>query len=127
MSGAPIEALDLAALENAAAKAVADRNDRAMIDLGGEFERRSLFGTAWSLMARGVEVRAPSPSALWQGQPISDQTLLVRRRMRHLGAELRMSRFVARAQKLSGSLIHRTHPFAQRGQPLHMTGEIDRD
>lgn len=97
--------LDTAALATAAATAEARGDAAGLIAVGGEFERREIFGEAWRLLALGSELAKPPELKLWDGKSHPRETLLVRRKIRHLGAELRMSRFIVPARKLAKHVI----------------------
>ncbi len=82
-----------------------------LVQLGGELERRGLFPVAWEMLAAGAELRKPLPAfPIWDGRPQPGKTLLVYRRIRHLGAELRMSRFIGPASCAVGRVIVATEP-----------------
>lgn len=75
----------------------ASRDAGELLRLGGELERQGVFAEAWALLAEGGEIRKPPTLMPWNGPGASGDRLLVRRRIRHLGAELRNARFIARA------------------------------
>lgn len=64
-----------------------------MIELGGTLERRGQYAAAWENLDEGGELKRPRDWPKWEGPGSSCSTLLVRRRIRHLGAELRNARF----------------------------------
>lgn len=105
-----ISELGEADLAIAAARARSARDPGTMIAVGGEYERRGCFDKAWSLLAEGAEAKRRSAVPQWRGQSMPDATLLVRRKMRHLGAELRMVRFVVPAATAFRKLIVMTEP-----------------
>jgi hypothetical protein len=81
-------------------KAALELDDpRQLSVLGGELERKERFADAWALLSRAGELRSPPRLPLWQGAGSPGRCLLVRRRMRHLGAELRNARFVGCAAR----------------------------
>ena len=79
----------------AAARAKQDAGE--LLRIGGDLEREGMFADAWTLLAEGGEIRKPPQLPLWQGPGSGGDCLLVRRRIRHLGAELRNARLIARA------------------------------
>jgi hypothetical protein len=97
-------------LEHAALVATLAGDPAAMIATGGEYERRGAYHMAWPLLARGAEANKPSSLPQWDGEPAENATLLVRRKMRHLGAELRMARFLIPAAHAFGKVIVKTEP-----------------
>jgi hypothetical protein len=97
--------LDDVTLEQLASMSLSSGDTTTMVALGGELERRGKYGRAWYLLAKGTELRKPSPIPLWQGDACSNSTLVVRRTMRHLGAELRMSRFLVPASNMFKQVI----------------------
>ena len=80
-----------------AQQSYASRDGKALIAIGGELERREVYDPAWSLLADAPIITQLPETREWDGRVIPEGTLLVRRRIRHLGAELRMARFVVPA------------------------------
>lgn len=78
--------VDLAAAAEAALQAGKPAD---LVDIGGELERRSMFALAWQCLGEGARLRKPGPLPAWRGPGSPGTTLLVRRKICHLGAELR--------------------------------------
>lgn len=81
------------------AAARAARDATVLVRLGGELERAGRYGLAWELLSEGGEIRRPPLVEPWRGPGSTGERLLVRRRIRHLGAELRNARFLACAAR----------------------------
>jgi hypothetical protein len=92
-----------------------------LLRLGGRFEKEGLFQDAWLALTEAAEIIEKSALPVWNGPGSGDRHLLVRRRIRHLGAELRNARFIGRAardvphvtvatEERLVSLIQRTFP-----------------
>ena len=85
-------------------------NPAELIRLGGEYERRGRFAAAWEALALGAEAQRPPDLPIWAGPGTPCERLLVRRKMRHLGAELRNARFLAAAARDVASVALVTEP-----------------
>lgn len=81
-------------LVSSAHSALRTKDARALIEIGGELERRGIFHLAWRCLGEGSRIRKPPLLPLWTGPGSSGKVLLLKRRMRHLGAELRNARFI---------------------------------
>lgn len=99
------DAVTIAQHIEAAELARSRRDAKAMIEIGGRLERLGLHGLAWELLADAPLIRKPSQLPEWDGLYSPNKTLLVHRRLRHTGAELRMARFVARCCHHVGRVI----------------------
>ena len=87
-----------------------NRDAKLLVDIGGELERKGIYEPAWLLLADAPLMRKPADFPEWDGAPLPEGTLLVRKRIRHLGAELRMARFIASASKHVPRTIIATEP-----------------
>lgn len=65
-----------------------------LIRCGGELERFGCFAEAWNALAEGAELKGGTLFPIWNGPRDKTGRLLVRRRIRHIGAELRNARFI---------------------------------
>ena len=83
-------------VETLAALDAARRNGDAaeLVRIGGILEREGSFADAFAGLAEGSEIRSPPKFDLWRGPGHRSEALLIQRRMRHLGAELRSARFI---------------------------------
>ena len=70
-----------------------------MVAAGDKLERIQAYGEAWQLFADAVLIRKPCALQEWMGEDLSNTNLLVERRMRHTGSELRMARFLGVAAR----------------------------
>jgi hypothetical protein len=81
-----------------------------MIAAGDLLERIGAYGEAWQLLADAALIRNPAEIPEWSGEDISRETLLVERRVRHTGAELRMARFLGGAARKASEVIACVEP-----------------
>ncbi|GAA4745449.1 hypothetical protein GCM10023264_08560 [Sphingomonas daechungensis] len=81
-----------------------------LIELGGALERSGQYAAAWKNLDEGGELKRPPDWPKWEGPGSSCSTLLVRRRIRHLGAELRNARFANMAVPHVERVIAVTEP-----------------
>lgn len=102
-------------------EARSSRDWRALIRIGGELERLGSYGEAWSALAEGAELRKGTILPNWGGPGTPAKRLLIRRRIRHLGAELRNARFIACALRDLPDVVVATEarliPLLQRSFP----------
>lgn len=80
----------MADAENARSK----RDYAALIRIGGELERLGNYAEAWLALTQGAEIRKLGRIPVWPGPGTRTKCLLVRRYIRHVGAELRNARFI---------------------------------
>jgi len=64
-----------------------------LLELGGTLERQGQYAAAWEKLDEGGELKRPRALPKWEGPGTPCSSLLVLRRIRHLGAELRNARF----------------------------------
>jgi hypothetical protein len=57
-------------------------------------ERTGRFGEAWDELARWARLVSPALPNEWEGQSLAGKRVLVRRRIRHVAAEIRQARFI---------------------------------
>jgi len=96
---------------------------------GNRFERGRYYKEAWKALATGVEASAGIDRPIWGGPDDGCQSLLVLKRSRDLGDELRIIRLVRTAtqwvEKVTALVEPRLIPLLQRSFPeVHF---IDRD
>ena len=96
---------------------------------GNRFERGRYYKEAWKALATGVEASAGIDRPIWGGPDDGCPSLLVLKRSRDLGDELRIIRFVHAAaqwaEKVTALVEPRLIPLLQRSFPeVHF---IDRD
>ena len=96
---------------------------------GNRFERGRYYKEAWKALATGVEASAGIDRPIWGGPDDVCPSLLVLKRSRDLGDELRIIRFVQNAaqwaEKVTALVEPRLIPLLQRSFPeVHF---IDRD
>ncbi|WP_139384116.1 hypothetical protein [Novosphingobium mathurense] len=94
---------------------------RTLISVGGELERLGEYAEAWLALAEGAEIRKGTILPNWAGPNDTCKRLLIRRRIRHLGAELRNARFIGCAlrdvDKVTVATEARLIPLLQRSFP----------
>lgn len=82
------------------------------VSAGDELERLGHYQAAWHLLAEAPlllsQPQGHPPE--WRGEDLTGRHLLVQRRIRHLGAELRMARFAARVAALGAGVTLRVEP-----------------
>jgi hypothetical protein len=81
-----------------------------LLRAGDELERLGQWEEAWNKLAQAGELRVPPTRLSWGGPGSPGQSVLVRRRIRHLGAELRNARFAALAREHVETVIVATEP-----------------
>jgi hypothetical protein len=92
----------------------------AMIAAGDGLERVGAYGEAWDLLADASVLRNPPRVTEWRGEDLHGEALLVERRIRHTGANLRMGRFLgsmARFGPVIASVEPRLVPLFRRSFP----------
>lgn len=77
--------------------------------LGDDLERVENYELAWPLLARaGMPRKAAGPHSEipeWDGSPLTGKTILVHKRIRDVGAEIRQARLLAMAQAEASACI----------------------
>lgn len=92
-------------LMSLAAIARVDKDFKTINQIGDALERREVYDKAWQLLSEVALSRKKTQIQEWDAGPLEGIRLLVERRMRHIGADLRMGRFLSLAADAKADII----------------------